>query len=180
MNDVDLIETLRAVIQVALDDIGWEMPIVQRSQPTQQGQPNQSTVYFQKMFDTYYGWPETKTLQDTPTLGAITEVTTQYVETTFQVSVLSILTPTMDARNQATASDISNQIAMRLRSRKSIRLFGEKEIGMLRFTKVSNDYFEDDRHRNEAWPVFELVLTYKKLVSSTVDHAGVGLAIYRV
>jgi hypothetical protein len=182
MNDASLIRLFRRSIVEGLALNGWLFPVVQRSQPTQQGIPTETTVFFQKLFDNRYGQPCLKTMYGVPTPDLNTEVTTQHMETTFQVSVLTLLSPSMNTDNQPTASDISNYVANILQRRDTVRkMLASNNVNVLRISKVDNSYFEDDRHRNEAWPTFEVVLTHQTVTSNTVDNtANVQLNIYPV
>lgn len=169
-SDADLIILLRGVLASGMSLRGWSFPVVQRSQPTQQGIPTETTVYFQKMYDNHYGTAGTSTLVNNPSVGKSTEVNTQKMETTFQISVLTILLPSMDVNTQPTASDISNYLATVMQRRDTIRELIKHNVNVLKFKKIGNDYFEDDRHRHEAWPVFEVVLAWEQVTSYVVDN----------
>ncbi len=169
-SDADLIILIRSAISAGLALRGWNFPVVQRSQATQQGIPTETTVYFQKLYDDHYGTPGTYTQVDTPEPGKSTEVNKQRMESTFQFSVLTILKPSMDVNAQPTASDISKYISTILQRRDTIRELEKSNVGVLRFKRIGNDYFEDDRHRHEAWPAFEVVFTWEEVTSYTVDN----------
>jgi len=170
--DSDLIRLFRSTLMSGLALAGWNYPVVQRSQSTQQGIPTENTVYFQKLFDYRYGMPCMITTVGTPTAAQNTETTTQNMETTFQVSALTILTPSMTV-DQVTASDISNYLANILQRRDTIRkMLASNNVNVLRIQKIDNTYFEDDRHRNEAWPTFEVVLTHQTVTSVAVDNTN--------
>jgi len=178
--DADLIRLFRSTLISGLAMVGWDYPVVQRSQSTQQGIPTENAVYFQKLFDNRYGMPcMVTTAGPSPTQN--TETTTQHMETTFQVSALVILTPSMTV-NQVTASDISNYLANILQRRDTIRrMLASSNVNVLRIQKIDNTYFEDDRHRNEAWPTFEVVLTHQTVTSVVVDSTDkVVLNVYQV
>lgn len=168
--DADLIILIRRVVTAGMALRGWNFPVVQRSQATQQGMPTETTVYFQKMYDDHYGTPGTTTLVDTPEVGKSTEVNTQKMETTFQFSAAIIRTPQMDVTVQPTASDISRYIATILQRRDTLRELIKDNVNVLRFKRIGNEYFEDDRHRHEAWPTFEVVFTWEEVTSYVVDN----------
>lgn len=184
MLDNDLIRLFRKSIVEGLALNGWTYPVIQRSQPTQQGIPTETTVFFQKLYDYRYGSPCLTSKIDLTNLAQNIETTTQNMETTFQVSVLSILTPAMDTTTnpQPTASDISNYVANILQRRDTVRkLLAANNVNVLRIQKVDNTYFEDDRHRNEAWPTFEVVLTHQTVTTNIVNNTDqVNLKTYQV
>lgn len=181
MTDPELIKLVREVVIAGMATKGWSFPVVQRSQPTQQGIPTETTIYFQKMYDKRYGWPGLTTIPDAPEVGKSTEITTQNMETYFQFSALTVINPKAGNDTQNTASDISNFVAALFQRRDCIRTLGKSGVGVLRIKEVDNTYFEDDRHRNEAWPTFEVVFTHQSVTTNVVNNtADVQLAIYQV
>lgn len=169
-NDADLIVLLRSVISSGLALRGWNYPVIQRSQPTQQGIPTEPGIYFQKMYDNHYGMPGTTTQINVPSVGSNTEVNTQKMESTFQISALIIRHPSIGATTEPTASDISNYVATVLQRRDTVRELIKHNVNVLRLKRIGNEYFEDDRHRHEAWPTFEIIFTWEKVTSYVVGN----------
>lgn len=181
MTDADMIEAVRSVVAAGLAAKGWAFDVIQRGQPTQQGVPSSASVFFQKMYETDYGFPATETVRDGDDPTKNIEITKQCKEVEIQFSALVINNPSMDARSQPTAMDVVSYVALWLKTRTVMRLMAAQNMGYLRFTKIRNDYFEDDRHRHESWPTFELVLTYQNTTSNAVDIAQDGtLEVHRV
>lgn len=182
MKDLDLIKILRGRLLEAAAMASWPYPVLQRPQPTQQGQQevdvnNGGAIYFQKLFDVDYGFPGTYTSPYDETRNK--ETTKQRKETTFEISANVIQNPS--DTSIPTASDVVNYLAAVLKRRDTMRDWSQKGIGILRFSKISNDYFEDDRHRLQANPKFELVVTWTQETEILVPvNVANNLSMYGV
>lgn len=175
MTDNQLIALLATQMEAAAASGGWlykgnPYVVLQKNQPTQEGMPYGPAIYFEKLFDDRYGFPMVDE-QLNPDGHAYTDTETQLTNTTFQVSAMVIQDPS--DLSIPTASDVVGHMARYLQSRACLSAFLAQGVSMFRITQVRNPYFEDDRHRNEASPNFDIILTHSQsIVTSTpaVEH----------
>jgi hypothetical protein len=159
MTDNDLINLLATQMEAAVANAGWNLLVIQKGEPTQQGQPSDGAVYFEKLFDHPYGFPGFNlTLNSNQTDFSETE--SQWYETRFQISALVTQAP--DNLSLPTASDVANYVKMFMASRPTRAALMAQNVGMLRVLEVRNPWFEDDRSRMEASPNFDLVLVHQR------------------
>jgi hypothetical protein len=174
MLDNDLINLLATSLEAAtkagawLDATGAFYGVSQKDQPTQQGIPTVPQVFFEKLFDIPYGYPQLSYSYDSVN-NVMTETETQLVETTFQISAFVIQDPT--DLTIPTASDVANFIRSYITSRFNLRGWKAQNVNVLRVTRVTNPYIEDDRHRNEAAPSFDLVMTHQRTIANPSNFA---------
>lgn len=169
MKDNDLIALLSAQLNLAVTAGGWDFPVIQKQQPTQQGIPYAPAVFFEKLFDYHYGWAETDYPVYDPSTNMFDESETQNLETTFQISAWVIQNPA--DLTIPTASDVVNFLKMFMTSRSMVRTLmsnAAEPINIQRVTQVRNPYIEDDRHRNEATPNFDLVFSHKRILVNKI------------
>lgn len=171
MRDNELINLVGQTLTAACVAAGWStFEVLQVQGPTQQGTPSGPSVLFQKLFDAPYGWPKEKLTynQATPQnpVDSFTDASIQEYQTTFQISSLVIQHP--DDTALPTASDVANMMKQYMNARHTISEFMALGVGILRVTQVRNEYFEDDRHRNEAHPTFDIVFTHRRQVDFSV------------
>jgi len=134
-------------------------------QQTQQGAATGPYVYFVKISDHRFGHPYRADVWDE---GAQTMRHTemQVYETTYQ---LSAWVPQDAADVTAlTESDILNIVSGIMQSDAILAAFRAAGAGILRVTDVRNPYIVDDRDRFEAVPTFDVVLTHKRDIASTL------------
>lgn len=176
MTDNELIEVLIASLSTAITNNGYTYtppggsatpyPVWQKNQPTQQGIPTSPTVFFEKLFDNAYGFAHVGSVYN-PTTQTYTETEYQPYRTTFQISAWAIQDPTNTAL--PTASDIANAMRGYLMSRANLRGWWTLDkINVERATEVRNPYIEDDRHRFEATPSFDMVITHRRTNVATI------------
>lgn len=184
MTDNELIVVLRRRIMEGVTATNWQCPVVQKFQPTQQGTQeidpllgNNAVVYFEKLFDRPYGWAGSKSEYRSDSLDYL-EKETQLYESTFQISALTIQNPA--DLSLPTASDIVNYMKMWLNHRVTVEVFMAQDINVLRITDVRNVPFEDDRHRFEYNPTFDIVMTHYRKLDITVPSAVVEGNTYSV
>ena len=141
------------------------LPIAAAFQPTQQGVNTNPTIFIYKISDHRYGsmlrediWDQVHSVMD--------HIESQQYETTFQISALATQNP--KTPTQYTASDICNLCAAILQSDVAIQTMQAAGVGVMRVTEVRNPYFQDDRARFEASPSFDIVVTHKQTISSTI------------
>jgi hypothetical protein len=177
MTDNELLALLVTTMMAGVAFAGWTYtppggtvaspyPVLQKDQPTQEGIPYSPTVFFEKLFDVPFGYAKVK---NTFANGVMTQTELQPTETTIQISSLVIQHP--DDLSVPTASDVVNLMRSYLLSRVNLANWKTQGVGVLRVRRIENPYFEDDRHRNEASPSFDLVMTYKRIISQQVNYA---------
>lgn len=174
MTDNEMIKLIRGHIMQYVASTGRTTPVMQKHMADQQGMETVDTggdgIYLQKIADYYWGWPGTETVYDQVN-DVMTEITTQNVETTFDISALSIQDP--NDTSKPTASDVVNGLAMWMQKRETLRLINEQGVNIKPLKNISNPYFEDDRHRNEASPTFRITITHQLKTSNTVECTNV-------
>lgn len=159
MYDYQLVQLFIPIIQNGLIAAGFgTIPVIQAPQPTLEGVSTEPTVYYNKVGDHQYGFLSVK--DGTPVVDdEVEESLFQNMETTFQISVLSIQNP--DTPTQFTASDIANRVALIMKSPATIKTLIANGVGIYRIQDVRNPYFSDDRDQSEASPNFDFTLTHK-------------------
>lgn len=175
MLDNALIDLLATRLEAAASAGGWKdstgaaYGVSQKQQPTQQGIPTDPQIFFEKLFDVGFGFPQVQHVYDSET-DTMAEVETQLTETTFQISALVRQDPT--DLSIPTASDVANFVRGFMLARATIRAWKAQGVSVLRVTTVRNDYLEDDRHQNEATPSFDLVLTHSRVINNAINFAA--------
>ncbi|AWD92409.1 hypothetical protein [Xanthomonas phage Carpasina] len=157
MKDNDLIILLSNRIDEAIALGGWAFPLIQKPQPTQQGAPSASAVFFEKLYDTHFGSGQTKNLT---TADGYSEKEFQLVETKFQV--MCVIRQNPSDISIPTASDVSNFIKMFITSRQTIRLWLPLGVSVLKVSNLSNQFLENDKRQMEAFPIFDITLTHSR------------------
>lgn len=171
MTDNQLLSLLRAQMIQALATKSWSfMEVLNKDQPTQQGLEWGPGVYLEKLFDNKYGWPSSS-LQFNATDLTYDDDSNQVMETTYQVSSLAIQDPTRI--DLPTAADIVNHLSGWLSHPSIIQAFKQRDVGLLRVSKVQNVPFEDDRGRFEYHPSFDVVLRHNQSLTIVVPSATV-------
>lgn len=177
MRDKDLIILLAETLEAASAAAGWNYIVIQVNGPTQQGIPVDPAIFFEKLFDEPHGWPKADLVYDEPN-DVFKEGSVQTYLSHFQLSALVIQDPSNT--DLPTASDVVNYLKQYLQARPTVSKFMAQGINSFRVTQVRNPYFEDDRHRFEARPSFDIVLTHDRSVvfdvpaAHTVDGAIVA------
>jgi hypothetical protein len=170
MTDNQLIQFMAAQLDAASEASGWNYPVLQKNNPTLEGIPAAPAIFFEKLFDHAYGWPIDSFTYNEPPVDNFSDNSMQLYETTFQISALVIQDP--EDLTLPTASDVANYIKMWLTHPVTLQTFRSQNVGLLRVTQIRNPYFEDDRHRFEAHPNFDLVLTHDNTLTLTVPAAN--------
>lgn len=169
------LESASAAATASLDWPGGPYSVVQKNPSVQEGTATAPTIYFEKLFDQAYGWPEVsyEHVAAVPPAeqGTFTQTEQQWVETTFQVSALVIQDP--NNLSLPTASDVVNYMKQYINARQTIALFKQQGVSVLRVQQIRNPYFEDDRAGFEANPNFDVVLQHKRSISFTVAATNI-------
>lgn len=170
MTDNQIIQFMAEQLDAASAASGWFYPVLQKNNPTLEGIPTFPAIFFEKLFDHHYGWPIEQWTYNSPPQDNFSQGEMQLIETTFQISTLVI----QDPENLAmpTASDVANYIKLWLSHWVTLDVFRSQNVGVLRISQIRNPYFEDDRHRFEAHPNFDLVLTHYNTLTMTVNAAN--------
>ncbi len=121
MTDNQLISVLSAQLETASANAGWNYPVLQKDQPTQQGVPYDPTIFFEKLFDYEYGYPMLRpTYQpNTPQGKTFNNKEVQWIETTFQISAFVIQEP--EDLSIPTASDVTSYLKRYLSGRPTMQ-----------------------------------------------------------
>lgn len=169
------LEAASAAATAAFSWPGGPYAVVQKNPTVQEGTATAPTIYFEKLFDLPYGWPEVSYTHNAPvppaTQGTFTQKEDQWTETTFQVSALVIQDPSN--LSLPTASDVVNYMKQYINARQTIQLLKPLGVSVLRVTQIRNPYFEDDRAGFEANPNFDVVLQHKRAISFTVSATDI-------
>lgn len=167
MLDNELIVLLSAVLVTGLATYeGLEdVEVIQFNQPTQQGVTTKRALYFSKITDRRYGWPERSDVfnEDDDTFN---HTESQFYESDFQIKALALQNPA--ETTSLTASDLCNIASAILQSDESRKVFKDSGVGVLRITDVTNPYFFNDADNFEASPSFDITLTYKRVKTTQV------------
>lgn len=166
MQDNQLIILIISLINGFLTQQGVSATVQQTFQPTKQGVITTPAVFLYKVSDHRHGWVRRDDSAYDSGSGDFIHSETQFYESTFQISTLSIQDPTNTT--QMTASDLANLISMGLQSSYVVWHLQQNGVGIERITDVRNPYFQDDMQRNEASPSFDFVLTYTRVITSAV------------
>lgn len=157
MNDNALIQLFLPIITAQLLVDGFTNVVVQQwAQPTQQGIPRQSTVFFQKIYNHRYGWGDATNVWNPDTMQ-MDLYETQWHETSFQFFSMVVQNP--QTPTQYTAGDLANEVASILQSQATRVTLMAQNVGILRVSEITNPYFQDDRDQFEATPSFDFILT---------------------
>jgi hypothetical protein len=178
MTDNQLLALLATQLNAAVALAGWmytppgstvalPYPVLQKEQPTQEGIPYSPAVYFEKLFDIPFGFAGVANSFDSET-SVMTQTETQNYETTIQISALVIQQPS--DLSIPTASDVVNYLKRYMTSRAQLAAWTSQGVNILRPLRVENPYFEDDRHRNEAMPSFDLVFTHQNAIAQPIGY----------
>jgi hypothetical protein len=140
--------------------------VKQSFQPTNQGANLGATIYINKIGDKRLGFLRRNSVWiPLPSPGRMEYEQMQIVETTFQISALSIQIPSNVV--QLTASDICEYAADILQGDTARETLQTKGVQMLRVTDIRNPYFMDDKERFEASPSFDFTLMHERVIIST-------------
>lgn len=183
MKDSELIPLFASVLDRCAAEMAIELgvpliQVVQKDQPTQQGTNSAATVYFQKLFDVPRGQPKLE--YDLKSPANMREIGTQLMETHFQVSALHWQNP-MQQANINTASDLVNGVQQLLMLPVIRKPMHDAGVRVLRVDTVRNPPFENDDHRFEYIPNFDIVLTHWATrsvgIDSTSDISGTSYPV---
>jgi hypothetical protein len=180
MLDNDLIQIFLPILTTNLIAQGYSDVVVKQDyQPTQQGADNAKTVYFHKIDDHRYGFPERNSFYDPSNPpGVMTRIAKQFYETRFQFSAWIRQEPTIIG---LTSSDLVNIVAAIFQDQSVVNQLDQQNIGVLRITDVRNPMFLDDRDEYQASPSFDLTLIHQQIITLTAPAiTNVTAGIYPV
>jgi hypothetical protein len=172
MKDNDLIALFAGQLEAASAAAGWNYPVIQNYQPTQEGLPSDPFILFEKLFDHEYGWQVSSeyTLNAAPPPGYqlpdFVNNNFQWVESTFQVT--SLVIQDVNDLTIPTPSDVCHYLKLWLNARTPMAVFRAAGASILRITDVRNAKFEDDRGLFEANPNFDVVLQHKRAIDFSI------------
>lgn len=160
MKDNDLINLIATQLEAGSAALGFNYVVLQKEQPTQQGIPTAPTIFFEKLFDNAFGYAKADYTDNATNAYLMDETETQMMESTFQISALVPQNPA--DLTIPTASDVANAMRGFMTSRATVRLWNSVDVSVLRVSQVRNPYIEDDRHRFEATPSFDIIVTHSR------------------
>lgn len=156
MNDKDLARIITSALGPLMPQ-GVEL--VRSNQPTQQGTPTGSAVYFTKLFDRRHGSPARR---DVWNGDAFVHTERQVYVSTWQFEA------TVPQPAELSPSDILNIVSGIIQSDGIIAAFRAAGVGVQRVTDVRNPYIVDDRDQFAAAPSFDIVLSHRRDTVATV------------
>lgn len=168
MLDSELITLLGGEVEKAVKaayPLLADFEVIQGAQPTQQGTPSVPTIIILKVHDRTRGWPMTTYAKNED--GLFQETLVQLIETTCNVSALFWQDPNKPDSEVVTAADLLSSVMLQFLFPSKISELMGKGCNILRVTEVTNEPFEDDNHRFEFFPTFELVFTHGREASKT-------------
>lgn len=139
--------------------------VKQAYQPTKQGTNLAPTVYMFKVFDERVGSSFRQDIYNSGT-QEFDHIETQQYASHFQLSALSQQNPATPS--QYTASDILNACAYIMQSSLTINTLQAQGVGVQRITPVRNPAFVDEHGQFAFQPNFDVILTHKQVITSTV------------
>lgn len=143
--------------------------VIQGAQPTQQGTPSIPTIVFIKLPDRPRGWPRTEYAL---VGGVAKELMMQLYETTFAISSLKWQNPEEPNASVVTSSDLLNVIMLGMTMRSNVFKYRAMDLNILRVEEVTNEPFENDDHRFEFHPTFQITFTHRRDISGDVVFAN--------
>lgn len=171
MLDNALIDLFATQLEAASAQAGWNYVVLQKNQPTQEGIPTAPTIFFEKLFDHMYGWPEVSYDQYDPATNTFVQTEKQWAETTFQVSAMVIQDPSN--LSLPTPADVVNYVKLFINSRRTIATLKPQGVSVLRCSELRNPYFRDERHIFEANANFDVILQHQRQISFSVGATNV-------
>lgn len=167
MRDNEIFIMFRSLLLQMMPERGiTDVLVKQNYQPTQQGRPNQSTVFMTKITDRRHGSRRIDESYDEDQ-QAIIRTETQVMESTFQFAAL------VSERNPAdntelTAADVLKTVAAILQSPDFIEAIKVQGAQVLRITDIRTTPTDNDRDRFEFEPSFDVVLTHKDIFTKQI------------
>lgn len=164
VSDKEILVLMIALLKEGILHFGWDYPVVQKQQPTQQGlpfgdldNPNDGAVFIERLDDDNYLFKELKQTHN-PSDHTFSETESQIAETTFQMSAIVPQNPSDTTR--PTAADVAKALRMWMTSRYVMRKLTAQKFNILPPRALKNAWFVDDTGRNQAHAHFDYVLTY--------------------
>lgn len=158
LTDNAIIQIFLPVINAGLIADGFTgVKVKQANQPTMQGINTDPTAYFFKVASKRYGFLGRNDAWDSLT-SQMKHTENQFIEATWQIQCLYLQDPATP--NQYTASDLAFEISSIMQSDNTRTILNNSDVGILRVTDISNQYFTDDRDNFEAIPSFDFTLVY--------------------
>lgn len=126
-------------------------------QPRQQGVPIPPTITYYDKGTVPRGFPKFENFTD-PDTNVFMRRERQRQETTYQIGALVLQDPTTP--DQMTETDVLNIVRSILQGQQALSILNPMDIGVLRVSQISSNFFIDDRGQNENNPIFDIILTY--------------------
>lgn len=167
MNDKQLFALFMAQVLPAIQAVPGlsTVKMARDFQPRQHGANTAPYLYFTKLSDHRHGHPFRQDVYNSLTGDFVHEEFQQY-ESLFQFSAWIPQDPANTAG--LTESDVLNVACAIMQSDTIIASFRAAGVGILRVTDVRNPYIVDERDQFAAIPNFDVALTYKRSLASTI------------
>jgi hypothetical protein len=180
MRDNALFILLREQILQGFSERGFgNVGVNQNYQPTQQGRPNQSTVFMTKILDKRHGSRRIDERFDVEKKAIVREEA-QVIESTFQFAALALERDPSDD-DEYTAADILKTVASILQSPDFIEAMGKKAVQILRVTDLRTVPIDNDRNRFEFEPSFDAILTHTDIFKKAIPSLDrINSGFYRI
>lgn len=162
MTDLELIQMVTAEMDAAIAARGWSFLVLQKDQPTQQGQPTSGVVYFEVMPDLHYGFAYSQ-LEYKSEVDKFDDREVQQIESTFQISASIPQNP--EDLSIPTASDVLTQVKMWLTHRATQTKFRQQKVGVLRVRDIRKPFIVNGEVQFEMLPNFDVTFTHNRSLS---------------
>lgn len=153
---------------IARLNLGVGVEIKQNFQPTAQGIDSGPTLYFTKLFDHPYGWPQRSADWD-EAAGDYVQTTRQLMESTFQMT--GVYRQSAADTDGLTAADLANVGRGVLQQDETLAELLEGGLSVLRITQVRNVEIINGERQNEALPSFDFVLKHEQVTVTATPRA---------
>lgn len=156
-----------------------DVEVIQAQQPTQQGQYTGDALYFQRLHERRYGWPQRLDVFDQASLTFVHGESTQY-EVTYQFN--AYIAPPQNGEIPArTPADILRVASMAFQSDRGMAPLRAAGLGVLRVTDLRLSYATNEQGQFEPEPSFDVTMTYRNTLTDQVGLVTeTELNIFRV
>lgn len=165
MTDLELIQLVTGEMDAAIAARGWDFIVLQKDQPTQQGQPTGGVVYFEMLPDLHHGFAYSQ-LEYKADVDKFDDREVQQVETTFQISASIPQKP--EDLSIPTPSDVLTQVKMWLSHRATQAKFNQQKVGVLRARDIRKPFIVNGEVQFEMLPNFDITFTHNRSLAIEV------------
>lgn len=168
MRDKELNILFRRELLAGLALVGMpDVLVATNFQPTTQGRPTESTIYYHHVGDQHYGWQGRK--NSSPNGNTLQRKETQTVATTLQVMAQAKAEPS--GVSLLTAKDLLEVAAMICASQGFIEALTNAGCGVQRVTQIRNVSVVNEAGLFEFFPSFDVTITHERTLETTAPAA---------